>query len=124
MTTCKYDRRTAVIGGGTLGRRIALMMTLQGGEVRIYDKQETTRGAAVDYVTREIPNAAKKIGGKVGRIVGVDALEKALDNCWLAIEAVPRILDLHLFLFCDLRQPAPQDTSPARTSTVTSDQSV
>src|SRR5258708_31012729 len=107
MTTCNSDRPTAVIGGGTLGRRIALMMTLQGGEVRIYDKQETTRGAAVDYVTREMPNAAKKFGGKVGRIVGVDALEKALDNCCIAIEAVSRILDFQNFFFFDLEKLYP-----------------
>jgi len=116
MTTCNSDRPTAVIGGGTLGRRIALMMTLQGGEVRIYDKQETTRGAAVDYVTREMPNAAKKFGGKVGRIVGVDALEKALDNCWIAIEAVPEILDLKISIFGDIEKLAPNDAILASNS--------
>src|SRR5260370_39887207 len=109
MTTGNSNRPTAVIGGGTLGRRIALMMTLQGGEVRIYDKQETTRGAAVDYVTREMPNAAKKFGGKVGRIVGGAALEKALDNCWIAIEAVPENVDLESSRFGDNAQLCPTD---------------
>src|ERR1700757_3134635 len=33
-------RPIAVIGAGTLGRRIALMMSTQGGEVRIFDKMQ------------------------------------------------------------------------------------
>lgn len=35
-STASDKRPIAVIGGGTLGRRIALMISSQGGEVRLY----------------------------------------------------------------------------------------
>ena len=34
-------RPTAVIGAGTLGSRIALMLASSGGEVRVYDAKAT-----------------------------------------------------------------------------------
>ena len=49
------SRPVAVIGAGTLGRRIALMFAAHGAEVKIYDLAEAQRGAAVDYVTATFP---------------------------------------------------------------------
>ena len=39
-------RPIAVIGAGTLGRWIALMMSTQGGEVRIFDKMQKSERTA------------------------------------------------------------------------------
>ena len=43
-------RPVAVVGAGTLGRRIALMFSTRGGEVRIFDQSADQREAAVQYV--------------------------------------------------------------------------
>ena len=51
------SRPVAVIGAGTLGRRIALMFAAHGAEVRIYDLSEAQRDAAVDFVTQNLPVA-------------------------------------------------------------------
>ncbi len=43
----KISRPTAVIGSGTLGERIALMLASNGGEVRLYySKAEQAAGPA------------------------------------------------------------------------------
>jgi NAD(P)-dependent dehydrogenase (short-subunit alcohol dehydrogenase family) len=46
------SRPVAVIGAGTLGRRIALMSAAHGAQVRIHDLAEAQRRAAVDYVSQ------------------------------------------------------------------------
>ena len=40
------DRPIAVVGGGTLGRRIALMLATRGAEVRIYDVDRPAPGCS------------------------------------------------------------------------------
>ena len=53
------DRPVAVIGAGTLGRRIALMFAARGGLVRI-DARNAERGAAaVDFVERQIGEVSR-----------------------------------------------------------------
>ena len=53
------SRPVAVIGAGTLGRRIALMFAAHGAEVKIYDLAEAQRQAAVDYVIAEPSRAVR-----------------------------------------------------------------
>jgi 3-hydroxybutyryl-CoA dehydrogenase len=53
------DRPVAVIGAGTLGRRIALMFATRGGLVRIHAR-DAQKGAAahVDFVEQQIGGLA------------------------------------------------------------------
>ncbi|MFE0330216.1 3-hydroxyacyl-CoA dehydrogenase NAD-binding domain-containing protein [Streptomyces sp. NPDC058960] len=48
------SRPVAVIGAGTLGRRIALMFADRGGLVRIYDKSAQAGEAARAYVEENL----------------------------------------------------------------------
>ena len=48
------DRPVAVIGAGTLGRRIALMFATRGGLVRINARRAEKGAAAVDFVEQQI----------------------------------------------------------------------
>ncbi|MEV0604571.1 3-hydroxyacyl-CoA dehydrogenase family protein [Streptomyces sp. NPDC050315] len=110
-------RPVAVIGAGTLGRRIAMMFASDGGLVRLYDLSADVRTAALDYVAAELPGVvASRPGATEGRVVGVDTLEAALDDAWLVIEAVPERLDLKRTLFADLDRIAPADTILASNS--------
>ncbi len=49
------DRPITVVGGGTLGRRIALMLSLQGAEVRVFDTSLAVARAALEYVATAAP---------------------------------------------------------------------
>ena len=48
------DRPVAVVGAGTLGRRVALMFTSRGGLVRIIARRAAQGVEAVDFVEQQI----------------------------------------------------------------------
>ena len=105
------NRPVAVIGAGTLGRRIALMFASRGGTVRIYAPRAQQRAAAVQYVTEMLPKLLADRGfGEVGVAVGAASLEEALDDAWLVVESVPEKLELKIAAWDQIDQAAPPDT--------------
>ncbi|HEY6645969.1 MAG TPA: 3-hydroxyacyl-CoA dehydrogenase NAD-binding domain-containing protein, partial [Mycobacterium sp.] len=84
------SRPVAVIGAGTLGRRIALMFAAHGAEVRIHDLAEEQRSAAAAYVADNLPALAEQLTDVVPGRVSADAdLGDAVRNAWLVVEAIP-----------------------------------
>jgi 3-hydroxybutyryl-CoA dehydrogenase len=110
------SRPRAVIGSGTQGRRIALMLASQGGEVRIYARSSGGREAAKSFVEENLAAIAKQIGGSPGRIVPCDSMEAAVANVGLAIEAIPEQLELKKEIFRTLDRLAPADAVLASNS--------
>ena len=105
------NRPVAVIGAGTLGRRIALMLASRGGTVRIYAPRAQQRGSAVQYVTEMLPKLLADRGfGEVGVAMGAASLEEALDDAWLVVESVPEKLELKIAAWDQIDQAAPPDT--------------
>lgn len=105
------DRPVAVIGAGTLGRRIALMLASRGGSVRIYARRAEQRDEATAFVTENLPNLLQQRGfGEVGTVTGAATLEEALDGTWLAVESVPERLDIKIPLWGEIDRAAPTDT--------------
>jgi 3-hydroxybutyryl-CoA dehydrogenase len=100
-----------VIGAGTLGRRIALMLASRGGTVRIYAPRAEQRAAAVDYVTETLPKLVQDRGfGEVGGATAAGSLEEALDDAWLVVESVPEKLEIKIATWDQIDQAAPPDT--------------
>ncbi len=111
------SRPVAVIGAGTLGRRIALMFAAHGAEVRIYDLAEVQRHAAVDYVKQNLPALADGLTGVVPGRVSADAdLAEAVHTAWLVIEAIPERLELKKQVFGQLDELASADAILASNS--------
>ncbi|CCB72353.1 3-hydroxyacyl-CoA dehydrogenase family protein [Streptantibioticus cattleyicolor] len=111
------ERPVAVIGAGTLGRRIALMFATRGGEVRISDPSARQLADARAYVERELPAVAARIeGGRPGRLTVHEDLAAAVADAWLVIEAVPERLDLKKRVFADLDRLAAADAILASNS--------
>ncbi|MDP9986070.1 3-hydroxyacyl-CoA dehydrogenase [Arthrobacter oryzae] len=111
------DRPITVLGGGTLGRRIALMFSLNGAQVRIFDTNEAVAQAAVDYVKAERPAAVEEFGGvQMGQLTAGDDLAAALNGAWLVVEAVPEKLELKQKIFADLDRLAAHDAVLASNS--------
>lgn len=111
------NRPVTVIGGGTLGRRIALMFASAGGESRVYDLAEPVRTAAVEYVERELPAlAAARDGGAVGTVRAFDDLDEAVAGAWLVVEAIPERIDLKTTVFGQLDRAVEADTILASNS--------
>jgi 3-hydroxybutyryl-CoA dehydrogenase len=110
-------RPMAVIGAGTLGRRIALMLATRGGEVRIFARTPDRREAAKAYVEAHIADVASRVpGGSPGRIVLSDDLASAVAGAGLVIESVPERLALKQDLFGELDRLAPADAILASNS--------
>jgi 3-hydroxybutyryl-CoA dehydrogenase len=110
-------RPVAIIGAGTLGRRIALMFCTRGGTVRIYDLSEVQRNAAVSFVQQELPALVATIeGGAQGQVASTGDLKEALKNAWLIIEAIPERLDLKKKVFGELDRLAEPDAILASNS--------
>ncbi|MET4134882.1 3-hydroxyacyl-CoA dehydrogenase family protein [Pseudarthrobacter sp. PvP090] len=111
------DRPITVVGGGTLGRRIALMLSLQGAEVRVYDTSLAVARAALEYVATQRHRAVEELGGNPAvRLAARDNLADALRDSWLVVEAVPEKLGLKQAIFADLDQLAAPDAVLASSS--------
>ncbi|WP_144672596.1 3-hydroxyacyl-CoA dehydrogenase family protein [Arthrobacter sp. U41] len=111
------DRPITVIGGGTLGRRIALMLSLQGAEVRVYDTSLSVARAALEYIATQRHRAVEELGGNPAvRLAATDNLVDALRDAWLVVESVPDKLGLKQAIFADLDQMAAPDAVLASNS--------
>src|SRR6201993_2561042 len=99
------------MGGGTLGRRIAVMFASRGGTVRIHARRAEQLAAATQYVTETLPNVVANRGfGEVGGATAAGSLEEALDDAWLVVESVPERLDIKIPMWGEIDQAAPPDT--------------
>ncbi len=111
------DRPVAVIGAGTLGRRVALMFATRGGLVRINARRAENAAAAADFVEQQIGGlAGTHPGWARGRAEHVARLEDAVADAWLVIESVPERLELKQEVFAQLESAAPRDTILASNS--------
>lgn len=105
------NRPVAVIGAGTLGRRIALMFAGRGGTVRIHARRAEQLASATQYVAENLPKLLVDRGfGEPGTATAADSLEAALDDAWLAVESVPEKLETKIAVWGQIDRAAPADT--------------
>src|SRR5262245_39719811 len=117
VPTNYLSRPVAVVGAGTLGRRIALMFTAHGAEVKIYDLAEQQRQAAVDFVSQSLPTLADQLAGvEPGQVSAEGDLADAVRDAWLVVEAIPERLELKVQMFGQLDELAPADAILASNS--------
>jgi 3-hydroxybutyryl-CoA dehydrogenase len=110
-------RPIAVIGSGTLGRRIALMASTRGGDVRIFDPHQQTLDQGLKYVAETLPAVLASVPGAVaGRLTGETKLADVVKNAWLVVEAVPEKLNIKREVFAELDSVAPPDAILATNS--------
>ncbi|ORA28258.1 3-hydroxyacyl-CoA dehydrogenase family protein [Mycobacterium aquaticum] len=109
------SRPVAVIGAGTLGRRIALMFAGHGADVKIYDLAAPQREAAVDFVVQNLP-----LDGTTdvvpGNVSGNADIADAVRDAWLVVEAIPERLELKIQVFGQLDELAAPDAILASNS--------
>ena len=84
-----------VIGGGTMGRGIALCAMTAGDDVRLVDADESARQKAVEYVETR----AARTESTGGSVTGVADLLGALEGATLVIEAVPEVPEIKRGVF-------------------------
>lgn len=105
------NRPVAVVGAGTLGRRIAVMFASRGGTVRIHARRAEQLTAAIQFVDETLPRVVQQRGfGEAGVATAAGSLEEALDGAWLVVESVPEKLEIKIPLWGEIDRAAPPDT--------------
>jgi 3-hydroxybutyryl-CoA dehydrogenase len=107
---------TAIIGSGTIGSRIALMLASGGGEVRLYDPNADQLEVARRYVEAELPRVVAGRRALPGRLVLSRTLQAAVADTWMVVEAIPERLDHKRKVFSDLDRLVPEDAILASNS--------
>jgi len=106
------SRPIAVIGAGTLGRRIAAMLAGHGAHVHLFDidPQQLTRAVAfAEGVIATLPQPD-------ARLTTTTDMADAVRDAWLVIEAIPERLDLKQRLFAELDEMTRPDAILATNS--------
>ena len=111
------DRPIAVIGAGTLGRRIALMFATGGGTVRVCDLDATQREQAAAFIEEQLPAVLDQVGSSTPATVEfTDSMAEAVGDAWLVVESLPERLDIKIPVFGHLDRLAPDDAILATNS--------
>ena len=95
----------AIIGAGTLGRRIAAVYVGGGSDVHIFDLSAEQREATREYVEEHVAQTQQTLGlhpDRRGRVEISGELQEAVAGAWMVIEAVPERFDIKTELFGDL----------------------
>ena len=111
------ERPIAVLGAGTLGRRIALMFSTAGGVVRLFDLSADAREAARAFVHEQLPAVLGTVpDGTAATLELVDDLGATVADAWLVVESLPERIDLKREVFAELERLAPADAVLASNS--------
>ena len=111
------NRPIAVIGAGTLGRRIALMFATGGGTVRVCDLDAGQRADAAAYIEAQLPGVLSSVEGSSPATVELTAsMEEAVADAWLVVESLPERLEVKVPVFRQLDGLAPADAILATNS--------
>jgi 3-hydroxybutyryl-CoA dehydrogenase len=106
------ERPVSVIGGGTLGRRIAMMFSAGGSRVHLFSRSAGTREAAGRFAGEHAPGVRERLGlaaGSPGTVELFGALEPAVATAWLIVESVSEDLAVKKQIFRDAIPTAPRD---------------
>ncbi|KAJ6468563.1 3-hydroxyacyl-CoA dehydrogenase-like protein [Mycena vitilis] len=101
----------AILGAGTLGRRIAMMWLTQGEHVHLFDLSEKALADASQYISENLEDviAAHVPSGKPGKLTLFQDRAEAMKNAWIVVEVVPEILSLKVSLLGELDAILPDD---------------
>ena len=127
----------AVIGAGTMGRQIAVLVAASGRIVRTWDADQGMLAAARERIaeeTRTLPHLPRyahhqfrlrppaDLDEVMGRITAAFSLEDAVSGADIVIEAVREDLDTKLELFAEISRLAPEAILTTNSSSIPSSQ--
>jgi 3-hydroxybutyryl-CoA dehydrogenase len=104
------NRPIAVVGAGTLGRRIAMTYATRSGVVRLYDISEAPLDDAKKFIEERLPALLQsRPGGRPATVEYVTDLQSAVKNAWYIVESVPEIPSLKVDILGQLDAIAEPD---------------
>ena len=93
------NRPIAILGAGTLGRRIAMTYATRVGVVRLYDISERPLDDAKKFIDQQLPALLKsRPGSQPATLEYITDLPSAIKNAWYIVEiaaqrAIKRVFD-------------------------------
>jgi len=103
-------RAIAIVGAGTLGRRIALTYATRGGVVRLYDVSDRPLASAKTFIEEHLPILLKsRPGSRPATVEYVTDLRSALEGAWYIVESVPEVPSLKIDILGRLDEFAEPD---------------
>lgn len=114
------DGLVAIIGAGTMGRGVALAAARRGMSVLLYDNDDTRlRDVTSDVQQRLARDERDGKSAAGGDVISAEALETAVREADVVIEAVPEITDIKVPVLRDIHRTARPDSILAtNTSTI------
>ena len=107
------DRRPiAVVGAGTLGRRIATVYAAGGSDVRIFDPSPAQLQEAGAFVAEQMEQMRGVLGlgaAARGAVHLCSSLPDAVAGAWMVVEAAPENVDLKTEIFGELDEITARD---------------
>ncbi len=110
VPTGTTSRHVAVIGSGTLGRRVGLVWASKGGSVTMIDSNSQVASAALAWIEAELPGRASAIYGTVGQVATMTDIEKAVRGAWMVVECIPETKEAKVELLGQLDRLCEEDT--------------
>jgi 3-hydroxybutyryl-CoA dehydrogenase len=108
--------RVAVLGAGTMGHGIAHVSAVAGHDVRLRDVEEELVEAGIESIAENLDGGVERekltradADAALDRIEGTTALDYAVADADLVIEAVPEEMDLKRETFESVEDAAPDD---------------
>jgi 3-hydroxybutyryl-CoA dehydrogenase len=112
-------RPIAIVGAGTLGRRIATVYAAGGSDVAIFDVSPDQCDEAVNHIGEQIEQVAETLGldrSRPGTARASDDLGGVVRGAWMVIEVVPERLELKQDVLGQLDELADSDAILASNS--------
>lgn len=106
------NRPVAVLGAGTLGRRIALTFATRGGVVHLYDVSEESLQSAKEFLDQRIPELVKARSVFFNDTATTEIytdLPSAVKDAWYVVESVPEVQALKIDMLGQLDEIAAPD---------------
>ncbi|KAL9620419.1 MAG: hypothetical protein Q9160_005004 [Pyrenula sp. 1 TL-2023] len=105
------ERPIVVLGGGVLGRRLACTWVAAGYDVILCDLSQEQRNSAAHYIEHYLAEYSKlpRNAPKAGSFTCAEAIDSAVENAWLVVEALPEKLPLKIKIMGQLDKHAPED---------------
>jgi 3-hydroxybutyryl-CoA dehydrogenase len=113
------ERPVAVLGAGTLGARIALMLAAGGSAVRIFNRTPERAEAAARQAAERAADVRDELGlgaSSTGEVEVAASVQDAVRGAWLVVESVAEDLALKQEVFRELDRIAEPDAVLATNS--------
>jgi len=83
------NQHVAIIGTGSIGRRIGMVWASRSGSVKLYDPDASQAGQAFEWIKKTLPGLSKRSKSMPGAAEVAVSLEDAVRNAWMVVECIP-----------------------------------